>query len=287
MAEIVLLGALVTLGPTFSLVAARPGRVSKLRGHIAQALQTNFPTPSAAIKLRGELGFYTALLAGKLGRGVMGPLIARQYRHRRRTLCTGIKRNLLWRYSALGRLPPREIPFRFDTTIGAHTDAQGLGCIAAVYTGSTKTTVSTRLLRRFVLAVTSIPDESPISTYELCASMLMAGAATEWSRDRQRTFFLCVDNQAALAALVKGSSSAELGTLLASLFWPCVARGNTLWRIEYVRAKSDDADAPSLDCTVSPDKAWKLGSGVVPDSFRESIESREALRREATFARGK
>ena len=53
--DIVLSGALVTHGPSFVRAAAMPGRISKLRGHIVQALQTNCLTPEAATELRGRM----------------------------------------------------------------------------------------------------------------------------------------------------------------------------------------------------------------------------------------
>ena len=129
--------------------------------------------------------------------------------------------------------------------------------------------------------VTSLPDESPISIYELCAAILMACIATEWSRGKHRIGVLCVGNQAALVALVKWSSSSELGTLMAPLFWSCLARGNALWWIEYVHTKSNVADAPSRDCSPYHDSERQLGIGEAPTAFREPFGSWEALHREA------
>ena len=71
--SLLLLGAQGALWTSAFRAAARPGRIDKIRGHIAQALQTNSLIPAAASKLRGELGFYTSLLAGEIGRGMMGP----------------------------------------------------------------------------------------------------------------------------------------------------------------------------------------------------------------------
>ena len=52
-------------------------RAPKLRGVVTEISQIGSPTPSGASKLRGRLGFYPPLLMGRLGRGVMGPLIRR------------------------------------------------------------------------------------------------------------------------------------------------------------------------------------------------------------------
>ena len=65
--SLVLLGALISIDKESFCASARPDRISKICGHIAQALQTNCLTPDAASKVRGRLGFYTPLLSGKLG----------------------------------------------------------------------------------------------------------------------------------------------------------------------------------------------------------------------------
>ena len=148
-------------------------------------------------------------------------------------------------------LPPVVTPFLLDKPVGAHTDAQRLGRIAAVFTGATKTAVSTHLQEWFTVMVNELPGESPISICELYAAILTARLALDWPRDKQRNGFLCVDNQADVAALVNGSPSSNLGTTMASLFWNLAAMGSTIWWIEYVHAKSNDFDAPSRRYTSS------------------------------------
>ena len=104
-------------------------------------------------------------------------------------------------------LPPRVTQFLFDYPAGTHTDAQGRGHIAAVRPGETKTAASTRLSSWFIVMVNNIPGESPIVIFELCAAILMACIALQWPNGKHRTFVLRGDNQAAVAAFVKGSSS--------------------------------------------------------------------------------
>ena len=60
-------------------------------------------------------------------------------------------------YAALGNLPPRVTPFHFDSPVGAHTDAQGLGHVAEVFTGETKTVDPAHLPVRFTSMVTALP----------------------------------------------------------------------------------------------------------------------------------
>ena len=218
-----LLGSVVKLSGQSFCAPDRPGGISKICSHTAQALQTNCLTPAAASKIRGRLGFYTSLLSGKIGRGMTGPLIARQYRQRGHTLTPELTRNLLWRYIALGSLPPRITPFVYISPVGAHTDAQGFGHIAAAYKGSRTNTVSAHLPTWFLKMITDIPGESPIFTYELCAAILMVCGSLDWPRNQPRTCVLCVDNKASVAALVKGSSKSKIGSLLTTFFWKLAA----------------------------------------------------------------
>ena len=185
--NLVLLGALISIDKESFCASARPGGISKICGHIAQALQKNCLTPAAASKIRGRLGFYASLLSGKLGRGTMWPLIARKYRQRGHKLTTELTRNLAWRYSALWDLPPRVTPFAIPQPVGAHTDAQGHGHIAAVYTGRANTTVSLHLPDWLLELVRVAPGESPIFIYELRAAVLMVCIALEWPRQTHQT----------------------------------------------------------------------------------------------------
>ena len=217
--ELVLLGDPIVITDSGITASIRPDRVSKLRSCIAPALRADSLTPSAAIKLRGKLGFYTSPHAGKLGRGTMGPLIRRQYAQHTHQIDMTLKRNLLWRYCAIGKIPPRITPFAVNGSVGAHTEAQGFGHIAAAHALTGRVTVSLRLPDWLISLAVEDKTESPIFIYELCAAILMACIAITWPRTDPRTCVLCVDNKAALADLVKGGSSSHLGTLLVTLFW--------------------------------------------------------------------
>ena len=151
-----------------------------------------------------------------------------------------------------------------------------------MFTGETKTVVAAHLPSWFTTMVNKIPDESPIFIFELCDAMLMAFIALTWPKGKHRTCVLCVDNQAAVAALVRGSPCSTLGTLSATLFWNIAARGSTLRRAEYVHTKSNDAGAPSRWCTSRGGSACAYQSGGLPNAFSHACSSWESLRREAT-----
>ena len=91
----VLLGAEASVCDTHVRAEIRNERKGKLKERISHFLQPNFLTPAAASKLRGRLCFYSSLLAGKLGSGIMGPLISRRYKHRETWLGPALTRSLV------------------------------------------------------------------------------------------------------------------------------------------------------------------------------------------------
>ena len=63
--------------------------------------------------------------------------------------------------------------------------------------------------------------------------------------DRSRSRVLCVINKAALAALIKGSTSSELGTISVGVFWNFASRSPFRWWMECANAISKHAGEPS------------------------------------------
>ena len=139
------LGAEVAMLKDACRTCAIRERAQKLQGRIKLILRTIRLTPAASGKLRGRLGFYTSLLLGRIGRGMMGPLIRRQYGPPAHLLKPKLKRNLLWRPDAIGTLPPRSMPLTLLSPIGAHSDAHGRGQIATRALLPSEETISTHL----------------------------------------------------------------------------------------------------------------------------------------------
>ena len=71
---------------------------------------------------------------------------------------------------------------------------------------------------------TQAEGESPIHLYELRASILLAHIVLSWGEASNRTVVLCVDNQAAVAAQIKGASACEFGGVLVTAFRNADAR---------------------------------------------------------------
>ena len=141
---------------------------------------------------------------------MMGPSIRRQYGTNATSLTPVLKRNLIWRYNAIGSLPARSIPLTLFSPVGAHSDAQGFGHSAARALLPEDATVSTHLPQWFVDMALAAEGESPIYLFELAADILAACLAILQNDGNARTCVLCIDNKAALSALIKGSSSPEL-----------------------------------------------------------------------------
>ena len=157
---------------------------------------------------------------GKLGRCMMSPLIARQYHSRAVKLTRTLRRCLVWWYSAVGALPPRVTPYVLIPPFGAHSDAQGLGHVACrVHLGSTST-CHTHLPPWFAKLAKEAEGESSIYLFEICAAILTVAVVSTSHSGSSRSCVLCIDNKAALAAPVKGSTSSELGTDSSEYFGP-------------------------------------------------------------------
>ena len=196
-----------------------------------------------------------------------GPLIRRQYDSNAYSLTSALKRNLLWRHNAIGALPPRSIPLTLFPPMGARSDAQGRGHIAARSLIPSDVSVSTHLPMRFVEMSFSTDDEPPIYQFELAATVLTSCLAAYRSGGNPRTCVLRIGNKAAIASLVKGSSSSALCAILVNLFWSVAARCPVVWRFECVGAKSNAAAPPSQLCDAPLGLTCSRSAGEIPPEF--------------------
>ena len=110
----------------------------------------------------------------------------------------------------------------------------------------------------------------------------MVYAAIEWANGAPMTCVLRVDNQAAVNALIKGSSSSNLVGVLVNGFWNVAARGNTRWWIEYVNAKSNSDDFPSGQCAPPLLSRCDTTHGRIQEGFKTAFATWESLHREST-----
>lgn len=83
--------------------------------------------------------------------------------------------------------------------------------------------------------------------------------------------------------MVKESTYSTLGTILVNLLRNVAARGNSMWRIDYLGAKSNSADAPSRWCAIPEREARTTSEGRPTGQFLKTVESWGVARREATL----
>ena len=122
-----------------------------------------------------------------------------------------------------------------------------------------------------------------IYLYELCAEIQLAHIALSWGDASNRAVFLFVDNQAAVASLIKDSPTSELGGYLSTLSFCADPRPDARWWIEYVNTKSNAADPPSRVCNTPLGAECTLSSGEIPPNFSRLFSSWSVLHRESTL----
>ena len=168
--------------------------------------------------------------------------------------------------------------------MGAHSDAQGHGHIATRALLPSDVSVSTHLSQWFVDMALSTEAEPPIYLFELAETSPTACLVAYRSGGNPRTCVLRIDNKAALDALIKGSSSPTLGTILVNLFWSAASRFPVVWWFGYVNTKPDAARPPSRLRESPPGLLSPRASGEIPPEFSRIFSSWGVLRRESALA---
>ena len=179
-------------------------------------------------------------------------------------------------------MPRRLTPFRLAPAFGVHPDAQGFGHVACLALLNSVCTHHLHLPKWFAGLATNTEGESAIYLFEICAAILAVTVVSQINTEPSRTCVICIDNRAALDALVKGSTSSELGANLVGVFWAIAARSSVYWWLEYVHTDSNDADHPSRCCSADTAPQCLSNSGLTPDAFARAFQSWEALRRAST-----
>ena len=125
--------------------------------------------------------------------------------------------------------------------------------------------------------------ESPIYLSELAATVLATRLASYRSDGNPRTCVLCIDDKAAIDALIEGSASSELWGISANLFWIVVPSFPVVWRFWYANTKSNAADPPPRACEAPKGMACTRRSGRTPPESSRIFASLGVLRRESTL----
>ena len=207
--------------------------------------------------LIGRLAFAQTAVFGRFVRAMLKPLYAKLYTpHYNPHLSEMILRNLArWR-ATLTNINPRVIKFdRSHPDWVLYTDAafeeSGAGArIAAVLFKVSPGGPSNEIRAELLLYRAPDPGEiaffeetSTIFGLELVAAVLAIFHQKERLRNSAVTLYM--DNNAALAALINGDSSAKSAFYLIALFWFLAAKFNIAIWLERVDTKRNIADLPT------------------------------------------
>jgi hypothetical protein len=230
----------------------KQGRGEKVVTTIDEALTNNRCSPATAASMKGQMGFISAQLTGKIARGAERALSNWQYTREEDVHITQELRDAMeFIKLALRVLPPRRIPLEPSYTAPTLVYSD-----AAYEEGSALTTgfiVFSPKLKNPMAGWASIPNVELVAAFGILGSYIMQGeaiaAVVPWVHFRELlrdADVLCfVDSQAALSALVGGASSSPSLARLASV-WQ-ITYGSVSARVwaEWVESAANIADGPS------------------------------------------
>ena len=209
--------------------------------------------------LIGRLSFAQTSVFGRFARAMLKPLYAKLFSPRYHPqLSLPLLRNLQWWASSLLTLTPRVATLNRSSpdwviyTDAAFMEGQGGAHIAAIFMN---TAGPFNLQAQLVLTGQPTPSEiaffqntSTIFGLELTAAFL--AIFTERHRLRGKAVTLYMDNNAALAALVNGDSTATAAFQLIATLWYIVASFDIALWLERVDTALNIADLPTRNRTI-------------------------------------
>ena len=238
----------------------RPELVTKLQTMLHDFTTDNRLTPAEASKFQGTQGFMNTAMFGQLSKAGVRPFIDRQYRHVAPWTLSHTLQRACEFYNAIMKYPPRRVlPIRRvdRPPLVIASDAQvepgqlpGAGYIiwdaesndlwGAYYRHHP------RELKKLNTSMEDIAaGKQPIARCE-CAALPTA-VFHEHARLRDRDVLWFVDNTAALAGVVKGTSGEPINERLIGQFWMAVSQiGARIW-VEYLDSKGNWSDGISRE----------------------------------------
>ena len=215
----------------------RPELITKLNGMLHTFTEDNRITPAEASKFRGTQGFMNTTLFGQLSKAAVRSFIDRQYRHTTPYTLSNTLRRACGFYLAIMAAPPRRtlpVRRRHKPPVVVASDAQveqgelpGAGYI--IWDAETKSMTGAyyqHTAKELEMLKTSMSDiaegRQPIARCECAVLPTAMYHDPEAIRGRDVLWF--VDNTAALAGVVKGTSGEPVNELLIGHSgWQCAA----------------------------------------------------------------
>ncbi|CAK0880396.1 unnamed protein product, partial [Prorocentrum cordatum] len=217
---------------------------------IREVLGPGHLSPGRASKLCGKLAFLNSRVFNRLGRALLRPLIWRQCQFRGPTALTRrIRHSPQWFMDVLAlglRRSAPHLPPPAPPPILVHSDAEGIGRVGA---GAVLSGVDIRFLRGRVprgIRKQLLGRTTNIIAYELLAAVAsICSLCPADLRGRRVVHF--VDNQTAVACIIRGFSTKRDLAAITGRLWFDAAAMNMQCEVRYVASKANLADPPSRD----------------------------------------
>ena len=265
----VFLGVLADLGQVTEtgvvVVDLKPGLRDALLCDIDALFDSQCCTPAQASKLRGRLGWAATAMYGKCGRGGQSALIDRQYYDTEIALSPPLAHSLLYLKEMVALVPPRQICVlgRPQAAIRLYSDASfepadsspaRLGYVI-FHDDDLPPVAGTATLPQDVLAC-FVQRQQQITVCEAFCGILVPFNHHELFQGRDIIWF--IDNQAAVSALIKGTSSHHDISLVAALTHLMFALLGARVYFEWVDSEANPSDGLSRLGLLDP---WTLCQG--------------------------
>jgi hypothetical protein len=256
--SLVLSEGLLTVGP-------KEGRREKLNEELDNILKSGHLSGGEASSLRGKSGFMASQITGRLLRVCEQPLISRQYWETTSCLSPNLRSALLFMKAVLNHVPDRTIDF-----------SRAVGCPILVYSdamfepdkpvrvGLIKFERDTQpIALTAVIPPTLVAQFEAKSTHigqaEIFAALLLPWFLQEHVAKKPVLHF--IDNQSALAGLIKSTSSKHDSQALLGTYAIMMATLECLVWAEYVESAANVSDGVSRDGLLD-DMARQLGCAM-------------------------
>ena len=250
---------LETLPHADAFITITADRAKALRNELKAILKDNFLTSGHAARVHGRLGFAATQLYGRLGRAKLRPFVRRQYESGRTTVNIQMESALKWWLKELCHIRPRQVPrsLATRTTIVSYSDGEGAGACVGVALWDPR-------LPRPLAGILTVPanirelwrDQKEISTIagsdqgfndifeiEAIGPLLLLHDFCKVFTDCLWIHF--IDNSAALACLVRGSSSVQSGDRIVGHTWSLVHMLRVCPWFDRVESKANPVDGLS------------------------------------------
>ena len=251
------LGAWCKLSPlprSPAVLEILPERAQQLRAEVLQVLRDGRLLPGYAARLVGKLGFASTQLFGKYGRAKLRPFVRRQYESSMFGLNPQLRSALQWWAECLLHQFPREIPFRIADENVVVTYSDGEGSMAGI-----GVIIFSARLSGPEAGMLKVPPELRLRWRQQEERDLLLGRdifeveavgplilLENWQHCFRHSLWLhFIDNQGALQALVKGSSSIAAGDEIIGLTWSKAAAAKAVPWFERVESKANPSDGLS------------------------------------------